>query len=279
MKAWLYGIVGSIITAIIVTSFNHYFLQQGPEKPSIDAYQSTISLPLYTGNDIIQAGLAKLIADGRMTPASGVDALRKHDYDFNSGFVIQKFVISNFGGKIYKNLNLKLSGFKVAAVDADGNIEYPGDSAKDYTIAPNEKIEVYGLADDSGFSDSSGGGDILISVGDDPVQIRKAPTDEQRELSATDRFFLDTPVYGLLLGLALLVFAGLGLLAVAFSLLVIIFPRLYIKSASDNDFGRAFGVLKVIASEDPDRYAIIEKIGEKWMRTKLLTNPNGERQP
>lgn len=279
MKAWFYGIVGSIITAIVVTSFNHYFLQQGPEKPSIDAYQSTISLPLYTGNDIIQAGLAKLIADGRMTPASGVDAIRKHDYDFNSGFVIQKFVISNFGVKIYKNLNLKISGFKVVAVNFDGKIEYPGESAKDYTIAPSEKIEVYGLADDYGFSNSSGGGSILISVGDDPVQIRKALTDEDRELSTTDRFFLDTPVYGLLLGLAFLVFAGLGLFAVAFSLLVLIFPRLYIKAASDNDFGRAYGVLKVIASENPDRYAIIEKIGEKWMRTKLLANPDSKPNP
>ncbi|MCP9233745.1 hypothetical protein NMG46_26625 [Mesorhizobium sp. LMG 17147] len=92
MKAWLFGILGSVITAIIVTILNHTFWEEGPEKPTIEAFQSTLTLPSSTGNEIIKTALAKLIADKKMTAQDGVDLIRNQHYAFYSGVIVQKFV-------------------------------------------------------------------------------------------------------------------------------------------------------------------------------------------
>ncbi|MFK0689520.1 hypothetical protein ACFX5Q_15105 [Mesorhizobium sp. IMUNJ 23033] len=251
MKNFLLVIISSVASGIIVAVFGYLFLTTGPETPSIDVYQTTLDIPLDAGSSLLDDGNSKN----------------------SSGYIVQKFTISNYGAKIYPNLNIKPDGFKKVVLEQGGKTEVLFDhQGKDYTIVPGESIRVFGISDGYSYSYGMvGDGRIQVSVGQDPIATRSQQTDDAEPLTGAGKFFRNYPFIGFLL------VAGIGLGGVLFWIAVAFvgttqkfFPTYYAKWTGDTEHGRNLALLNWLQREDAERFDVIETMAAKYAKEHKL---------
>ncbi|MDX8517194.1 hypothetical protein [Mesorhizobium dulcispinae] len=249
MKNHVATVVTSVTSALIVAALTYYFFGSRPEIPALDVQRSIVGIPMNSGNKML-------------IPAS--------PDNYTAVYVVQKYEIRNNGDRIYKDVLVRTSDFRMVLAEYDGRVEIlSGD--KIFNLNPGDVIIISGVSD--GYNGSFGidpASKILVAVGDRPIPIRtNQSVDEGNPMYPVINFAVDNPFLSFMMAMVVGIILFFVFFLIAANIVVAIFPALTLKIFSNRDYYKELAFLNHIKKAEPERYAIMAKKAEKFEREVL----------
>lgn len=269
------NILGSIISAIVgglvVAAISYWLFTDRPVLPSLEIRETIVEMPLSAGNSMYETLLKRLeVAGWRRPDQDNLDWFRSDlQRGFSSGVLIQLYKVENLGDRIYKDVTLNSSGFKLAILSDDKTDEVLLDGqAKVFSINPGDAVSVIGLSDGRSYGFGSvGAGRIFVSIGDYPVPIVSSSLSDTGPLSILSEFIVRQPFYTFMLFAIMSATSLFVIIAVCVGVAVRFYPRLAFKLFSDVEYSVWLARLNILQRENIVRFEAIEKLAVKSTRS------------